>query len=154
MNCTLLQHNHDFSYRGHFNTTPRRSTEDSAYDHSRLSGSPRISSQGPAVKETSTSGRYYEVDDTEGDAITLQASTTTRDRSLAAALLGVLALLASLFVGPAATAQAAAAPTSTASTVRGVAPLAYLRDVLSRLPTMTTSDDLGALLPCNWKPQG
>lgn len=37
---------------------------------------------------------------------------------------------------------------------RGVAPLAYLRDVLSRLPTMTTRDDLGALLPCNWKPQG
>jgi hypothetical protein len=43
---------------------------------------------------------------------------------LAAALLGVLAVLASLFLGPAATtAQAAAAPASTASTVRGVAPL-------------------------------
>ena len=57
--------------------------------------------------------------------MTLQASTITRGRSLAAALLGVLAVLASLFVGPAAaTTQAAAAPASTASTVRGVAPLA------------------------------
>lgn len=30
--------------------------------------------------------------------------------------------------------------------------LAYLRDVLSRLPAMTTSDDLDALTPARWKP--
>ena len=35
---------------------------------------------------------------------------------------------------------------------RGVDPLAYLRDVLRRLPTMTTKDDLSALLPVNWQP--
>ncbi len=35
---------------------------------------------------------------------------------------------------------------------RGVDPLAYLRDVLRRLPTMTTRDDLSALLPVNWQP--
>ena len=35
---------------------------------------------------------------------------------------------------------------------RGVDPLAYLRDVLRRLPTMTTKDDLNALLPVNWQP--
>lgn len=31
-------------------------------------------------------------------------------------------------------------------------PLAYLRDVLTRLPQMTTRDDLTALTPANWKP--
>ena len=31
-------------------------------------------------------------------------------------------------------------------------PLAYLRDVLTRLPAMTTSDDLDALTPARWKP--
>jgi transposase len=35
---------------------------------------------------------------------------------------------------------------------RGVDPLEYIRDVLSRLPTMTTRDDLTALLPAAWKP--
>ena len=35
---------------------------------------------------------------------------------------------------------------------RGVDPLAYLRDVLRRLPTMTTKDDLSVLLPVNWQP--
>jgi transposase len=35
---------------------------------------------------------------------------------------------------------------------RGVDPLAYLRDVLRRLPKMTTKDDLSALLPVNWQP--
>jgi len=32
----------------------------------------------------------------------------------------------------------------------GKDPLAYLRDVLTRLPEMTTKDDLGPLLPVNW----
>lgn len=31
-------------------------------------------------------------------------------------------------------------------------PLAYLRDVLSRLPAMTNRDDLTPLLPANWQP--
>jgi transposase len=35
---------------------------------------------------------------------------------------------------------------------RKIDPLAYLRDVLSRLPGMTTRDDLDALTPANWKP--
>jgi hypothetical protein len=30
--------------------------------------------------------------------------------------------------------------------------LAYLRDVLTRLPTMTNQDDLTPLLPSNWVP--
>ena len=34
---------------------------------------------------------------------------------------------------------------------RGIDPLAYLRDVLSRLPAMTTKDDLTPLLPSNWQ---
>ena len=34
----------------------------------------------------------------------------------------------------------------------GKNPHAYLRDVLNRLPAMTTKDDLGPLLPANWKP--
>lgn len=37
---------------------------------------------------------------------------------------------------------------------RGVDPLDYLRDVLTRLPTMTTRDDLTPLLPAAWKPVG
>jgi hypothetical protein len=32
----------------------------------------------------------------------------------------------------------------------GKDPLAYLRDVLSRLPAMTNRDDLAPLLPANW----
>jgi transposase len=36
--------------------------------------------------------------------------------------------------------------------VHGKDPLAYLRDVLTRLPTMTTKDDLTPLLPRNWQP--
>jgi hypothetical protein len=35
----------------------------------------------------------------------------------------------------------------------GVEPLAYLRDVLSRLPAMTNQDDLDLLLPSHWKPR-
>jgi transposase len=34
----------------------------------------------------------------------------------------------------------------------GIDPLLYLRDVLTRLPTMTTRDDLAGLLPSKWKP--
>jgi transposase len=34
---------------------------------------------------------------------------------------------------------------------RGIDPLAYMRDVLSRLPAMTTRDNLDALTPANWK---
>ena len=34
----------------------------------------------------------------------------------------------------------------------GIDPLAYLRDVLQRLPTMTNQDDLAALTPAKWKP--
>jgi transposase len=32
-------------------------------------------------------------------------------------------------------------------------PHAYLRDVLTRLPTLTNRFDLDALTPLNWKPQ-
>lgn len=35
----------------------------------------------------------------------------------------------------------------------GKDPLAYLRDVLSRLPAMTNQDDLSALTPANWQPR-
>ncbi|MGD1032667.1 MAG: transposase domain-containing protein [Opitutaceae bacterium] len=31
-------------------------------------------------------------------------------------------------------------------------PLAYLRDVLTRLPALTNQFDLDALTPVNWKP--
>ncbi|HLP24850.1 MAG TPA: transposase domain-containing protein [Acidobacteriota bacterium] len=34
---------------------------------------------------------------------------------------------------------------------RGHNPHDYLRDVLSRLPSMTTADDLRPLLPANWR---
>jgi len=34
----------------------------------------------------------------------------------------------------------------------GQDPLAYLRDILSRLPRMSNRDDLAPLLPCNWTP--
>jgi hypothetical protein len=34
----------------------------------------------------------------------------------------------------------------------GLDPLAYLRDVLTRLPAMTNQDDLAALCPRNWQP--
>jgi len=34
----------------------------------------------------------------------------------------------------------------------GKDPLAYLRDVLTRLPTMSNQDDLSALTPANWSP--
>jgi hypothetical protein len=34
----------------------------------------------------------------------------------------------------------------------GIDPLAYLRDVLTRLPTMTNRDDLRALTPARWRP--
>lgn len=35
----------------------------------------------------------------------------------------------------------------------GVEPLAYLRDMLSRLPAMTNQDDLDPLLPSRWQPR-
>jgi hypothetical protein len=34
----------------------------------------------------------------------------------------------------------------------GKNPLAYVRDILSRLPRMSSRDDLAPLLPCNWTP--
>jgi hypothetical protein len=34
----------------------------------------------------------------------------------------------------------------------GKDPLAYLRDVLTRLPALTNRDDLAPLLPANWQP--
>lgn len=34
----------------------------------------------------------------------------------------------------------------------GKDPLAYLRDILDRLPAMTNQDDLTPLLPANWQP--
>ena len=34
----------------------------------------------------------------------------------------------------------------------GKDPYLYLRDVLSKLPTMTNKDDLTHLLPGNWQP--
>jgi hypothetical protein len=36
--------------------------------------------------------------------------------------------------------------------LHGKNPLAYLRDVLTRLPKMTNKDDLTPLLPANWRP--
>jgi transposase len=35
---------------------------------------------------------------------------------------------------------------------RGKDPLAYLKDILTRLPRMTNQDDLSALTPANWQP--
>lgn len=35
---------------------------------------------------------------------------------------------------------------------RGIDPLVYLRDVLTRLPAMTNQDDYSPLLPAKWKP--
>jgi hypothetical protein len=35
---------------------------------------------------------------------------------------------------------------------RGIDPLTYLRDVLTRLPQMTTKDDLDAITPARWQP--
>jgi hypothetical protein len=36
---------------------------------------------------------------------------------------------------------------------RSHGPHAYLRDVLGRLPAMTTDDNLASLLPCRWQPR-
>ncbi|WP_442891363.1 transposase domain-containing protein [Congregicoccus parvus] len=36
----------------------------------------------------------------------------------------------------------------------GKDPLAYLRDVLTRLPAMTNQDDISVLTPANWRPAG
>ena len=36
----------------------------------------------------------------------------------------------------------------------GIDPFAYMKDILTRLPSMTNQDDLSALLPSNWTPQG
>ncbi len=35
----------------------------------------------------------------------------------------------------------------------GVEPLAYLRDVLARLPSMTNQDDFDSLMPSRWQPR-
>jgi hypothetical protein len=35
---------------------------------------------------------------------------------------------------------------------RGINPHDYLRDVLSRLPSMTAADDLRPLMPAHWQP--
>jgi hypothetical protein len=35
---------------------------------------------------------------------------------------------------------------------RGIVPLAYLHDVLTRLPAMGNRDDLPPLTPANWQP--
>jgi transposase len=35
---------------------------------------------------------------------------------------------------------------------RGLDPHAYLKDVLTRLPAMTSKDDLTPLLPTHWQP--
>jgi hypothetical protein len=35
----------------------------------------------------------------------------------------------------------------------GKDPLAYLRDVLTRLPAMTNQDDISVLIPANWQPR-
>jgi hypothetical protein len=35
---------------------------------------------------------------------------------------------------------------------RRLDPHAYLKDVLTRLPTMTSKDDLTSLLPTHWQP--
>jgi transposase len=37
------------------------------------------------------------------------------------------------------------------SEIHGIDPLAYMIDLLHRLPTMSNQDELGLLLPCNWK---
>ena len=37
---------------------------------------------------------------------------------------------------------------------RDIDPLTYLRDVLTRLPQMTTKDDLDAITPARWQPAG
>ena len=34
---------------------------------------------------------------------------------------------------------------------RGIDPFAYFKDVLARLPTMTSKSDFSVLLPANWK---
>ena len=34
----------------------------------------------------------------------------------------------------------------------GKDPLAYLKDILTRLPRLTNQDDLKPLLPVNWQP--
>ena len=59
-----------------------------------------------------------------------------------------------LFVGhPAAGDRAAVLYSLIVSAQRcGLDPHAYLRDVLSRLPAMTTKDDLTPLLPAHWQP--
>ena len=35
---------------------------------------------------------------------------------------------------------------------RGIDPFAYFKDVLARLPAMTSKSDFSGLLPANWKP--
>jgi transposase len=59
-----------------------------------------------------------------------------------------------LFVGHPAAGDRAAVLYSLVVSVqrRGHDPHAYLKDVLARLPAMTTKDDLGPLLPGSWQP--
>ena len=70
--------------------------------------------------------KYDERSPTEERTVAFQSSMPTRGRSLAATLFGVLAVLASLFVGPgAAGVQAGAVPAATAPITRSVAPLGF-----------------------------
>ena len=43
-------------------------------------------------------------------------------------------------------------PFLTAAQRRGLDPHAYLKEVLTRLPAMTSKDDLTPLLPTHWQP--
>jgi hypothetical protein len=83
--------------------------------------------------------------------VTALPSASTRGRGLPAALLGVLAVLASLVVGPGAVAApAAAAASASTSAVRALAPFgAGVRDArhhLRTLPRRGTRDQSGPLI--------
>ena len=83
--------------------------------------------------------------------MTALPSATTRGRSLPAALLGVLAVLCSLVVGPGAvTAPAAAAASASTSAVRALAPFGTgLRDARHHpraLPRRGIRDQAGSLI--------
>jgi len=59
-----------------------------------------------------------------------------------------------LFIGHPTPASAPRSSTRSSSPASGekIDPLVYLGDVLRRLPTMTTRDDLDALTPAHWSP--
>jgi hypothetical protein len=83
--------------------------------------------------------------------VTALPSATTRSRRLPAVLLGVLAVFASLVVGPAATtAPAAAAASASTSAVRALAPFgSAVRDARQHpraLPRRGTRDHSGSLI--------